>query len=219
MVLRHSGMRRTGAGPESIAPQQSSEKWIPDSRGACHRAALRGPVGGFRNDKPHVFDEPSHSRAANCFRVILIIALRNRGRRECRALMRARSLACKIKKHASKSPRSRRRHPAFPARLVLTAYSALSPVIGLSCHRRRRNAQHCRQLDASVEASGPRGFVVHDNRIRLVRCRVHRIPRSTFVTIAKRPSCGQETRGNVLVICPSSQANERATRWHDGQIR
>jgi hypothetical protein len=28
------------------------------------------------------------------------------------------------------------------------------------CHRRRRNAQHCRQFDASVEASGPHDFAV-----------------------------------------------------------
>src|SRR6202012_4511112 len=31
-----------------------------------------------------------------------------------------------------------RKHPAFPAQWVLTVSSALSPVIGLVCHRRRR---------------------------------------------------------------------------------
>jgi hypothetical protein len=43
--------------------------------------------------------------------------------------------------------------------MVLTAYSALSPATGLSCHRHRRII---RQLDASVGASGPHAFAVHD---------------------------------------------------------
>jgi hypothetical protein len=58
--------------------------------------------------------------------------------------------------------------------MVLTAYSALSPVIGLSCHRRRRNCFH--RLDAGVEASGPHDFAVREKRSRRQRCRVHRIP-------------------------------------------
>jgi hypothetical protein len=39
-----------------------------------------------------------------------------------------------------------------------TAYSALSPVIGLSCHR--RFADTSAKLDAGVEASGPHDFAV-----------------------------------------------------------
>jgi hypothetical protein len=58
--------------------------------------------------------------------------------------------------------------------------------------------KHRGPLDASVEASGPHDFAVRDTRIRLVRCCVHRISRPTFVTIARRPSCGQETRGKCL---------------------
>ena len=42
--------------------------------------------------------------------------------------------------------------------MVLTAYFALSPVIGLSCHRRWW--KNFRQLDAGVEASGPHDFAV-----------------------------------------------------------
>jgi len=48
--------------------------------------------------------------------------------------------------------------------------------------------KHCRQLDVSVETSEPRGFVVRFACIRLLHESVHRIPRSTSVTIAKRPS-------------------------------
>jgi hypothetical protein len=38
---------------------------------------------------------------------------------------------------------------------------------------------HFRQLDSSVEESGPHGFTVRDQRLRLVRHRVHRIPHPT----------------------------------------
>jgi hypothetical protein len=77
--------------------------------------------------------------------------------------------------------------------MVLTAYFALSPVIGLFCHRRQRDAKHHRQLDAGVEASGPHDFAVRVSAVRPRKClrscfRVHRIPCPTFVTIAKRPS-------------------------------
>jgi hypothetical protein len=44
--------------------------------------------------------------------------------------------------------------------MVLTASFVLSPVIGLSCHRPRRDAKHHRQLDFSVEKSGPHDFAV-----------------------------------------------------------
>jgi len=41
-------------------------------------------------------------------------------------------------------------------RMVLTVSFALFPAIGLSCHRRRRDAKHRRQLDASVETASAR---------------------------------------------------------------
>jgi len=64
-------------------------------------------------------------------------------------------------------------NPAFPAQWF-TAYTALSPVTGLSCHRRRRN--RFRRLDASVGASGPHGFAVRIRCSRQSHRRVHRIP-------------------------------------------
>src|ERR1700722_14973485 len=51
--------------------------------------------------------------------------------------------------------------------MVLTASFVLSPVIGLSCHRPRRDAKHHRQVDASVEASRPHDLAVHLTRVRL----------------------------------------------------
>ena len=81
----------------------------------------------------------------------------------------------------------------LPCAMVLTAYFALSPVTGLCCHRRPQETSKklaSRELDASVGASGPHDFAVRASVIRLLTCRVHRIPHPTSVTIAKRPSGG-----------------------------
>jgi hypothetical protein len=47
------------------------------------------------------------------------------------------------------------------------AYTVLSSVIGLSCHRRLRSLLH--KLDASVEASGPHDFAVRFGAVRYQR--------------------------------------------------
>jgi hypothetical protein len=60
--------------------------------------------------------------------------------------------------------------------MVLTVSFALSPVIGLSCHRHPRDAKHHREFDASVEASGPHDFAVRVSAVRYRHLRVHRIP-------------------------------------------
>ena len=106
--------------------------------------------------------------------------------------------------------------------MVLTVPFVLSPVIGLYCHRRWR-IEAClhpvgptclRKLDAGVEASGPHDFAVRFTAVRLRalrsltgltpalrsprtrgRCRVHRIPFPTSVTIAIRPSEGRDGGG------------------------
>jgi hypothetical protein len=44
---------------------------------------------------------------------------------------RTHSLACKVKKHTSKSPQVRPESPDIPRAMVLTGYSELSPVTGL----------------------------------------------------------------------------------------
>jgi len=79
-----------------------------------------------------------------------------------------RSLVCKGRKHTSSHHRLTGgvRHSL---RVGFTAYSALSPVTGLFCHRHRVNTST--RLDASVGASGPHGFAVRNKRFRPARCR------------------------------------------------
>jgi hypothetical protein len=92
----------------------------------------------------------------------------------------------KIKPHEHSHHRSTRNIPAFPHAMVLTAYSVLSPAIGLSCHRHRRS--YLRQLDAGVEASGPHVFAVRSMRRSSATPPRPPHPAPTSVTIAKRPS-------------------------------
>ena len=56
-----------------------------------------------------------------------------------------------------------------PRGQVLTAYSTLSPAIGLFVTVPGAMREHCHRVDASVETSGPHGFAVRDTRIRLMR--------------------------------------------------
>ena len=75
-----------------------------------------------------------------------------------------RSLACKSKKAHEVVTTGSPEQPGIPRAMVLTASFVISPVIGLFCHRRRRN--YFRQLDASVEASGPHDFAVRISTVR-----------------------------------------------------
>src|ERR1700724_868754 len=75
-------------------------------------------------------------------------------------------------------------NPAFPAQWF-TAYFALSPAIGLSCHRRRRCLN--RQLDAGVEASGPHDFSVRRKALSSAAPPASTTSRPASVTIASAP--------------------------------
>jgi len=81
---------------------------------------------------------------------------------------RARSLACKIKKHTSVVTTVTPESPGIPYAMVLTVCFGLSSVIGLDCHR--RIAFLHAKLDASVEASGPHDFAVRVSTFRQARC-------------------------------------------------
>ena len=98
-----------------------------------------------------------------------------RGRRECRA-PDAPAAACAVVESTRVSHHGHTGNTRHSPRNGFTAYFALSPVTGLSCHCRRRSC--LRQLDASVGASGPHDFAVRLKRIRQSAIRVHRIPPS-----------------------------------------
>jgi hypothetical protein len=107
---------------------------------------------------------------------------------------RTHSLACEVKKHTSVVTTGPPDTPAFPAQWF-TAYIALSPVTGLSCHRRL--AKTSTKLDASVGASGPHDFAVRELApSSKAQTRVHRIPPQRRDD-AQRPS----DRGGTRVRC------------------
>jgi hypothetical protein len=60
-----------------------------------------------------------------------------------------------------------------------------------------------------ISASGYQAHTTSPSASMRVVCaqrRVHRIPRPTFVTIAKRPSSGRGWREVIEMICPTSRA-------------
>ena len=149
--------------------------------------------------------------AARRARVLLKVRLpKIRGRRECRALdapaasrgeKNTRVSHRRWRRFARHSPRNGfngflRALPGDRACSTL-AESAFAPVrADIAFHR----------LDASVGASGPHDFAVRVSTVRprkilALRChRVHRIPRPTSVTIAKRPSVQGGTARDMQVI-------------------
>jgi hypothetical protein len=105
-----------------------------------------------------------------------------------------RSLVCAwvVNMHTSIHSGRTGNHPASPHAMVLTVSSALSPVIGLFCHRRLQRLN--RKLDASVEASGPHDFSVRKPGALVSRAaRVHRIP-PRVCDDGQRPSSGTGRR-------------------------
>ena len=87
--------------------------------------------------------------------------------------------------------------PGLPRAMVLTVSSVLSLVTGLSCHHHPRDAERVfADLNASVGASGPHGFAVRFNALRLAHCRVHRILHPTSVTTRTPLSSGRDDAGH-----------------------
>jgi hypothetical protein len=70
----------------------------------------------------------------------------------------ARSLVCEMKKHTSVVTTVTPETPGIPRAVVLTVSFVISPVIGLSCHR--RHADRSARLGISVEMPGPHDFAV-----------------------------------------------------------
>ena len=116
--------------------------------------------------------------------------------------------------------------------MVLTAYTALSSATNSSCHRRWRiSGKVCTRLGRLASANLTPATGARTTRFcrplqrlsstrfisltgnppcetpRAQRCRVHRIPRRTSVTIAIRPLFSGTRRLKLVeVICPTGQA-------------
>jgi hypothetical protein len=114
-------------------------------------------------------------------------AFRKEGARECRVLG---APAAPCARGGSKKHTSIHSEVTGTSRHSRTQWFyglyVLSSEIGLSCLRRL--ADLSAKLGASVEASGPHDLAVRISAARHRPIRVHRIPRSTSVTIAIRPS-------------------------------
>jgi hypothetical protein len=121
------------------------------------------------------------------------------------------------------SPRVQPRSPGIPCAMVLTAYCALFPATNSFCHRHRRikgfvepgraditsadltsatDARTTRLRRPQQRRSSAHLVIAHRLKARPAiparaqRCRVHRIPFPTSVTIASRPSfSGTRRRG------------------------
>jgi hypothetical protein len=142
-----------------------------------------------------------------------------RGRKECRVFSAPAAL-CAKGESTQVSHHRYAEHSGIPCATVLTAYSALSLAIGLFVTITSAMRKHCRQLDISVEISGPHGLAVRFPRVRLSRAKASiAIPRPTFSDDRETPLSlrARDARKNASDL-PDATRQTSATRWHDGQI-
>ena len=128
-------------------------------------------------------------------------ALRNQRARGMPDARCTRSLVCAMgNKYAHEySQQVHRNHPAFPAQWF-TAYTVLSPVIGIldtvaAEMSSLPGASEIRQLDASVEASGPHVFTVRLKHPRQEHHPRPPHPSPASVTLRNAPLLGQDSDG------------------------
>src|SRR3974390_537907 len=102
-----------------------------------------------------------HFRSADAIRLLFGHPRPKRGRRECRVLQPTPTAS----RANGKSTRAvvatdESRITGIPCAMVLTVSFVLSPETWLCCLRRRRDAEHRRQLDPCLGVSGPHDFAV-----------------------------------------------------------
>jgi hypothetical protein len=170
-----------GAGPESIITAGGY------GFRARRFAAPRNDDGWFpiRMSESQEGKRP-HSRGAFRVRVLQRAASSaRRGRREHRVFQPHPWSRVQQRKHTSSSPQVQPLHRRS-LRDGVNAYLRALPgvrdlIVTVACDTSRR-------LSASPGAPGPHDFAVRNSRARRTRSCIHRIPRPTLVTIAKRPS-------------------------------
>jgi hypothetical protein len=116
-----------------------------------------------------------------------------------------RSLACEIIKHTSVVTTGTPVSPGLPCAMVLTVSFVLSPVTGLSCHRRLANC--FAKLDASVGASGPYDFAVRQKRSRLQHYRRPPHPAPHVRDDRETPLVQERDKMATTLVLPGRQAN------------
>ena len=129
------------------------------------------------------------------------------GKTGCRSHPRS---ACS-KKHAAE-PQVRAEHPAFPARWFTGLY-VISPGTGVFAPviRARRTADLISAPGDQDHTISPSASCRSSALLSAATRRVHRVPRSTSVTIAIRPSARGGTCGKMVLICPTRQGRRAAT--------
>ena len=145
---------------------------------------------------------------------VFVVPLENRGRREdrVRAAPAVSCATCAFGEERTRAYRFSGEPPAFPAQWCYGLYRALPGEPGFLA----TVATHA--LDPIGSMRNPRNLTPASGRqdhttlpsasraVRQKRIRVHRSPRPTFVTIAKRPSCGQGMTRDRPVIWPLRKA-------------
>ncbi len=128
-----------------------------------------------------------------------------------------RSLAWKMKKPHEQSHHRYAATSRHSLHDGFTAYSVLSPVTGLSCHRRLQ-VTTCK-LDASVGAPGPHSFAVRGSAVRLAGTSRPSHPAPNVRDDREAPLLiGGGTREMMVVIWGVGQVRWLAALWHDGQF-
>ena len=164
------------------------------------------PENQTRHDLPAALLRPSRA---------LSPSLESRGRRECRGDQTHPQPRVRKEKAHELVTTGAPNDPAFPARMVLTVSFVLARRPGLVVSVPGATLTRRHQVDISVGYQAHTTSPSAPGRVRLRAASVHRIPLPTSVTIAKRPSCGGGTRGKMLLICPTPQANASATDLPD----
>jgi hypothetical protein len=173
--------------------------------GGCPRARLRAADWPPPIRSQGGQSKPPQSRGAIRPSCCCETSAQSKGRGECRVPASTRGLACEMKKHTSVVTTGPPDSPGIPARDGFNgflralpgdrAFLSPSPVEVTSTNLTPAS----RRQDHTTSPSAGR-------RVRLRAACVHRIPRPTFVTIAKRPFVWAGTRESIKLFLPGGEA-------------
>src|SRR5579863_40918 len=190
-------------------------------RGACHRAGRRPDPLAPRNDVAPISDMRPRSRGAMRPRQakhLSLLRAEGAGKAGCLMHPQPRMQKWKAYELVTTGPPVT---PGLPCAMVLTVSFTLSPVTGLSCHRRR---PRCESIAACLTpASGRQDHMTSPSALAslvLRHRRVHCIPHPTSVTMRNAPpeGCGMEC--DIHLICISEkQKYFLCEGWTNGRKR